>query len=100
MFHGWHKIQRMTSWMGPDAAAPTLDRISSFTERIERAAGVFSAMEVAASGLTAERGRMNVIAGNLANGGGFKGDGDGPRYNLDTFADASHGRTVFAPGPW
>ncbi|MDB4947102.1 MAG: Flagellar basal-body rod protein FlgC [Labilithrix sp.] len=30
-------------------------------------AGVFSAMEVAASGLTAERGRMNVVAGNLAN---------------------------------
>jgi flagellar basal-body rod protein FlgC len=35
--------------------------------KIERAPGVFSAMEVAASGLTAERGRMNVIAGNLAN---------------------------------
>ena len=32
--------------------------------------GVFSAMEVAASGLTAERGRMNIIAGNLANGSG------------------------------
>ncbi len=30
-------------------------------------AGVFSAMDVAASGLTAERGRMNVIASNLAN---------------------------------
>jgi flagellar basal-body rod protein FlgC len=30
-------------------------------------AGVFSALEVAASGLTAQRGRMNVIAGNLAN---------------------------------
>ena len=29
--------------------------------------GVFSGMEVAASGLTAERGRMNVIASNLAN---------------------------------
>jgi flagellar basal-body rod protein FlgC len=35
--------------------------------KIDRAPGVFSAMEVAASGLTAERGRMNVIAGNLAN---------------------------------
>ena len=32
-----------------------------------RVAGVFSAMEVAASGLSAERGRMNVIASNLAN---------------------------------
>lgn len=30
-------------------------------------AGVFSALEVAGSGLTAERGRMNIIAGNLAN---------------------------------
>ena len=30
-------------------------------------AGVFTAMDVAASGLTAERGRMNVIASNLAN---------------------------------
>jgi flagellar basal-body rod protein FlgC len=29
--------------------------------------GVFSAMEVAASGLSAERSRMNVVAGNLAN---------------------------------
>ncbi len=29
--------------------------------------GVFSAMEIAASGLSAERGRMNVIASNLAN---------------------------------
>ncbi len=35
--------------------------------RIERAPGVFSAMEVAASGMTAQRSRMNVIAGNLAN---------------------------------
>lgn len=29
--------------------------------------GVFSAMEVAASGLTAERSRMNTVASNLAN---------------------------------
>jgi len=29
--------------------------------------GIFSGMEIAASGLTAERGRMNVIASNLAN---------------------------------
>jgi len=35
--------------------------------RVERAPGVFSAMEVAASGMTAQRSRMNVIAGNLAN---------------------------------
>lgn len=30
-------------------------------------AGVFSAMEVAASGMSAERSRMNLTAGNLAN---------------------------------
>lgn len=35
--------------------------------RIEATPGFFTGMEVAASGLTAERGRMNVIAGNLAN---------------------------------
>jgi flagellar basal-body rod protein FlgC len=35
--------------------------------RIDRTPGVFSAMEVAASGLTAQRSRMNIIAGNLAN---------------------------------
>jgi flagellar basal-body rod protein FlgC len=33
----------------------------------QRVGGVFSAMELAASGLSAERGRMNVIASNLAN---------------------------------
>jgi flagellar basal-body rod protein FlgC len=32
-----------------------------------RIAGVFSAMEIAGSGLTAERGRMNIVASNLAN---------------------------------
>ena len=35
--------------------------------------GVFSAMDVAASGLTAERGRMNIIASNLANAQTTKG---------------------------
>jgi flagellar basal-body rod protein FlgC len=35
--------------------------------RIDGGPGVFSALDLAASGLTAERGRMNVIAGNLAN---------------------------------
>lgn len=42
-------------------------------------AGVFSAMEVAASGLSAERGRMNVIASNLANARTTKG-ADGQPY--------------------
>ncbi|HXN30557.1 MAG TPA: flagellar basal body rod protein FlgC [Polyangiaceae bacterium] len=35
--------------------------------RPAQVSGVFSAMEIAASGLSAERGRMNVIASNLAN---------------------------------
>jgi flagellar basal-body rod protein FlgC len=35
--------------------------------RQAQVSGVFSAMEIAASGLSAERGRMNVIASNLAN---------------------------------
>jgi flagellar basal-body rod protein FlgC len=41
--------------------------------------GVFSAMEIAASGLSAERGRMNVIASNLANARTTRG-ADGQAY--------------------
>ena len=41
--------------------------------RVGQVAGVYSALEVAASGLTAERGRMNVIASNLANARTTKG---------------------------
>ena len=41
--------------------------------------GVFSGMEIAASGLTAERGRMNVIASNLANARTTRG-ADGQAY--------------------
>ena len=51
--------------------------------RIERAPGVFSAMEVAASGLTAERSRMNVIAGNLANARTTKTEDGTPYKRLD-----------------
>ncbi len=46
-------------------------------------AGVFSAMEVAASGLTAERGRMNVVAGNLANARTTRTAEGGPYKRLD-----------------
>lgn len=53
------------------------------TSRIDRAPGVFSAMEVAASGLTAERGRMNVIAGNLANARTTKTEAGTPYKRLD-----------------
>lgn len=46
-------------------------------------AGVFSAMDVAASGLTAERGRMNVIASNLANAQTTKAADGTPYKRLD-----------------
>lgn len=45
--------------------------------------GVFSAMEVAASGLSAERSRMNVIAGNLANARTTRTAEGGPYRRLD-----------------
>jgi flagellar basal-body rod protein FlgC len=46
-------------------------------------AGVFSAMDVAASGLTAERGRMNIIASNLANAQTTRSADGGPYRRLD-----------------
>lgn len=51
--------------------------------KIEPTAGVFSAMEVAASGLTAQRGRMNVIASNLANARTTKGADGLPYKRID-----------------
>ena len=45
--------------------------------------GVFSAMDVAASGLTAQRGRMNVIASNLANAQTTHGADGAPYKRLD-----------------
>jgi flagellar basal-body rod protein FlgC len=52
--------------------------------RIERTgAGVFSAMEVAASGLTAQRSRMNVVASNLANARTTKTEEGTPYKRLD-----------------
>jgi len=47
--------------------------------KVGAVAGVYTALEVAASGLTAERGRMNVIASNLANARTTKG-ADGAAY--------------------
>ena len=52
-------------------------------DRVAQVAGVFSAMEVAASGLTAERGRMNVIASNLANARTTRGADGQPFKRLD-----------------
>jgi len=45
--------------------------------------GVFSAMEVAASGLSAERTRMNTIASNLANARTTRTEAGGPYKKLD-----------------
>ncbi|MFO0650554.1 MAG: flagellar basal body rod protein FlgC [Polyangiales bacterium] len=46
-------------------------------------AGVFSALEVAGSGLTAQRGRMNIIASNLANVHTTRGANGAPYQRLD-----------------
>jgi flagellar basal-body rod protein FlgC len=51
-------------------------------------------MDVAASGLTAERGRMNVIAGNLANARTTKGADGQPYRRLDPVFAAK----ALAPG--
>lgn len=53
-----------------------------------RGPGVFSAMEVAASGLSAERGRMNVIASNLANARTTRGADGQPYKRLDPVFNA------------
>ena len=45
--------------------------------------GVFSAMEIAASGLSAERTRMNTIASNLANARTTRTPQGGPYKRLD-----------------
>ena len=50
--------------------------------------GVFSALEVAASGLSAERIRMNTIAGNLANARTTQVEGGGPYRRLDPVFEA------------
>ncbi|MBI5513521.1 MAG: flagellar basal body rod protein FlgC [Deltaproteobacteria bacterium] len=46
-------------------------------------AGVFSALEVAGSGLEAQRGRMNLIASNLANAQTTRGADGRPYQRLD-----------------
>ena len=50
--------------------------------------GVFSAMEVAASGLSAERIRMNTIAGNLANARTTRTAAGGPYKRVDPLFEA------------
>jgi flagellar basal-body rod protein FlgC len=50
--------------------------------------GVFSALEVAASGLSAERTRMNTIAANLANARTTRTEEGGPYRRLDPVFEA------------
>ncbi|MEO7037469.1 MAG: flagellar basal body rod protein FlgC [Polyangiaceae bacterium] len=50
--------------------------------------GVFSAMEVAASGLSAERTRMNTVASNLANARTTRTAAGGPYKRLDPVFEA------------
>jgi flagellar basal-body rod protein FlgC len=50
--------------------------------------GVFSAMEVAASGLSAERTRMNTVASNLANARTTRTEAGGPYKRLDPVFEA------------
>jgi flagellar basal-body rod protein FlgC len=56
--------------------------------RPQQVSGVFSAMEIAASGLSAERGRMNVIASNLANARTTRGADGQPYKRLDPVFEA------------
>lgn len=51
--------------------------------RVGRINGVFSALEVAASGLSAERDRMNIIASNLANAKTTRGADGEPYRRID-----------------
>jgi flagellar basal-body rod protein FlgC len=65
--------------------------------------GVFSAMEVAASGLGAERIRMNTIAANLANARTTRTERGGPYRRIDPVFEAvgldrARGRIGFGSG--
>jgi flagellar basal-body rod protein FlgC len=50
--------------------------------------GVFSAIEISASGLTAERTRMNTIASNLANAQSTRTEEGGPYKRVDPVFEA------------
>jgi flagellar basal-body rod protein FlgC len=66
--------------------------------RPAQVSGVFSAMEIAASGLSAERGRMNVIASNLANARTTRGANGQAYQRLDpVFAARSIAAGSFDP---
>lgn len=60
--------------------------------------GVFSALEVAASGLSAQRIRMNTIASNLANARTTRTEEGGPYRRLDPLFEAVRLERVQANG--
>jgi flagellar basal-body rod protein FlgC len=65
---------------------------------VHQIAGVYSALEVAASGLTAERGRLNLIASNLANARTTKGADGNPYRRVDpVFVAKSTYQDAFDP---
>src|SRR3954447_19130411 len=61
--------------------------------------GVFSAIDISASGLSAERTRMNTIASNLANARTTRTAEGGPYKRLDPVFQAAHlgGEAVGSP---
>jgi flagellar basal-body rod protein FlgC len=63
--------------------------------------GLFSSLEISASGLSAQRLRMNVIANNLANAGTTRTPEGGPyRREVATFQAALNGPRILVPkGP-
>lgn len=60
--------------------------------------GVFSAMEVAASGLSAQRVRMNTVASNLANARTTRTSEGGPYKRLDPVFEAAPLKAGEGPG--
>jgi len=60
--------------------------------------GIFSSLEISASGLSAERLRMNVIANNIANASTTRTPEGGPyRRQVTTFEAALNGPQILVP---
>ena len=63
--------------------------------------GMYAALGISASGLAAERLRMDVIANNLANADSTNGVGDAYRRKAVALAESSgSGAQCRPPGPW
>src|SRR6478752_2577410 len=61
--------------------------------------GMYAALGISATGLAAERLRMDVIANNLANADSTKGVGDAYRRKVVEFAPAPAGAQFSLPRP-